>query len=106
MTGSTLWWKNRRRAGAAQKSFKGFRRKETKQLEPKRFTTEQVLLAHRMGVRGSNRANAGANKSEVSNGLWHGDDNDTRLLNVIPDAGREYGRTRTADTQGMARLCT
>ena len=77
-------------------------RKETERLEREGFKPQPLLLAHRMGVRESDvremQERMGQSEVSLDQPTGSGDDNDTRLLDVIPDAGNNP-ETETADRE-------
>jgi RNA polymerase sigma-32 factor len=77
-------------------------RKETERLEREGFKPQPLLLAHRMGVRESDvremQERMGQSEVSLDQPTGSGDDNDTRLLDVIPDAGHNP-ETETADRE-------
>ncbi|MGA9724486.1 MAG: RNA polymerase factor sigma-32 [Candidatus Binatus sp.] len=77
-------------------------RKETERLEREGFKPQPLLLAHRMGVRESDvremQERMGQSEVSLDQPTGAGDDNDTRLLDVIPDAGHNP-ETETADRE-------
>jgi RNA polymerase sigma-32 factor len=77
-------------------------RKETERLERDGFKPQPLLLAHRMGVRESDvremQERMGQSEVSLDQPTGAGDDNDTRLLDVIPDAGHNP-ETETADRE-------
>src|SRR5579862_2740740 len=75
-------------------------RKETERLEREGFKPQPLLLAHRMGVRESDvrEMQERMGQSEVSLDQPTGASDDTRLLDVIPDAGHNP-ETETADRE-------
>ena len=75
-------------------------RKETERLEREGFTPQPLLLAHRMGVRESDvrEMQERMGQSELSLDQPAGASDDTRLLDVIPDAGHNP-ETETADRE-------
>lgn len=77
-------------------------RKETERLEREGFKPQPLLLAHRMGVRESDvremQERMGQSEVSLDQPTGGGDDNDTRLLDVIPDAGHNP-ETETADRE-------
>jgi RNA polymerase sigma-32 factor len=77
-------------------------RKETERLEREGFTPQPLLLAHRMGVRESDvremQERMGQSEVSLDQPTGAGDDSDTRLLDVIPDAGHNP-ETETADRE-------
>jgi RNA polymerase sigma-32 factor len=77
-------------------------RKETERLERDGFKPQPLLLAHRMGVRESDvremQERMGQSEVSLDQPAGAGDDNDTRLLDVIPDAGHNP-ETETADRE-------
>ncbi len=77
-------------------------RKETERLEREGFKPQPLLLAHRMGVRESDvremQERMGQSEVSLDQPTSAGDDNDTRLLDVIPDAGHNP-ETETADRE-------
>ena len=75
-------------------------RKETERLEREGFKPQPLLLAHRMGVRESDvrEMQERMGQSEVSLDQPAGTGDDTRLLDVIPDAGHNP-ETETADRE-------
>jgi len=78
-------------------------RKETERLEREGFKPQPLLLAHRMGVRESDvrEMQERMGQSEVSLDQPTGASDDTRLLDVIPDAGHNP-ETETADREWRA----
>jgi RNA polymerase sigma-32 factor len=77
-------------------------RKETERLEREGFKPQPLLLAHRMGVRESDvremQERMGQSEVSLDQPTSAGDDSDTRLLDVIPDAGHNP-ETETADRE-------
>src|ERR1700722_1245801 len=75
-------------------------RKETERLEREGFKPQPLLLAHRMGVRESEgrEMQERMGPSEVSLDQPAGASEETRLLDVIPDAGHNP-ETETADRE-------
>jgi len=77
-------------------------RKETERLEREGFKPQPLLLAHRMGVRESDvremQERMGQSEVSLDQPTGGGEDNDTRLLDVIPDAGHNP-ETETADRE-------
>jgi RNA polymerase sigma-32 factor len=75
-------------------------RKETERLEREGFTPQPLLLAHRMGVRESDvrEMQERMGQSELSLDQPVGASDDTRLLDVIPDAAHNP-ETETADRE-------
>lgn len=75
-------------------------RKETERLEREGFTPQPLLLAHRMGVRESDvrEMQERMGQSELSLDQPAGASDDTRLLDVIPDAAHNP-ETETADRE-------
>jgi RNA polymerase sigma-32 factor len=77
-------------------------RKETERLEREGFKPQPLLLAHRMGVRESDvremQERMGQSEVSLDQPTGSGDDSDTRLLDVIPDAGHNP-ETETADRE-------
>ncbi|MGA6971177.1 MAG: RNA polymerase factor sigma-32 [Candidatus Binatus sp.] len=77
-------------------------RKETERLEREGFKPQPLLLAHRMGVRESDvremQERMGQSEVSLDQPTGAGEDNDTRLLDVIPDAGHNP-ETETADRE-------
>jgi RNA polymerase sigma-32 factor len=77
-------------------------RKETERLEREGFKPQPLLLAHRMGVRESDvremQERMGQSEVSLDQPVGAGDDNDTRLLDVIPDAGHNP-EIETADRE-------
>jgi RNA polymerase sigma-32 factor len=77
-------------------------RKETERLEREGFKPQPLLLAHRMGVRESDvremQERMGQSEVSLDQPTGSGDDNDTRLLDVIPDAGHNP-ETEAADRE-------
>jgi RNA polymerase sigma-32 factor len=77
-------------------------RKETERLEREGFKPQPLLLAHRMGVRESDvremQERMGQSEVSLDAPTGGGEDNDTRLLDVIPDAGNNP-ETETADRE-------
>jgi RNA polymerase sigma-32 factor len=77
-------------------------RKETERLEREGFKPQPLLLAHRMGVRESDvremQERMGQSEVSLDQPTGAGDDNDTRLLDVIPDAAHNP-ETETADRE-------
>jgi len=77
-------------------------RKETERLEREGFKPQPLLLAHRMGVRESDvremQERMGQSEVSLDQPTGAGDDNDTRLLDVIPDSGHNP-ETETADRE-------
>ena len=75
-------------------------RKETERLEREGFKPQPLLLAHRMGVKESEvrEMQERMGQSEVSLGQPAGASEETRLLDVIPDAGHNP-ETETADRE-------
>ncbi len=77
-------------------------RKETERLEREGFKPQPLLLAHRMGVRESDvremQERMGQSEVSLDQPTGAGDDHDTRLLDVIPDAGHNP-ETETADRE-------
>ncbi|HZC46958.1 MAG TPA: RNA polymerase factor sigma-32 [Candidatus Acidoferrum sp.] len=77
-------------------------RKETERLEREGFKPQPLLLAHRMGVRESDvremQERMGQSEVSLDQPTSAGDDNDTRLLDVIPDSGHNP-ETETADRE-------
>jgi RNA polymerase sigma-32 factor len=77
-------------------------RKETERLEREGFKPQPLLLAHRMGVRESDvremQERMGQSEVSLDQPTGSGDDNDTRLLDVIPDTGHNP-ETETADRE-------
>ena len=77
-------------------------RKETERLEREGFKPQPLLLAHRMGVRESDvremQERMGQSEVSLDQPTGSGDDNDTRLLDVIPDAGNNP-ETEAADRE-------
>jgi RNA polymerase sigma-32 factor len=77
-------------------------RKETERLEREGFKPQPLLLAHRMGVRESDvremQERMGQSEVSLDQPTGSGDDNDTRLLDVIPDSGNNP-ETETADRE-------
>src|SRR5208283_512433 len=75
-------------------------RKETERLEREGFTPQPLLLAHRMGVRESDvrEMQERMAQSELSLDQPVGASDDTRLLDVIPDAAHNP-ETETADRE-------
>jgi RNA polymerase sigma-32 factor len=75
-------------------------RKETERLEREGFKPQPLLLAHRMGVKESEvrEMQERMGQSEVSLDQPAGSSEETRLLDVIPDAGHNP-ETETADRE-------
>ena len=77
-------------------------RKETDRLEREGFKPQPQLIAHRMGVRESDvremQERMGQSEVSLDQPTGGGEDNDTRLLDVIPDAGHNP-ETETADRE-------
>lgn len=77
-------------------------RKETERLEREGFKPQPLLLAHRMGVRESDvremQERMGQSEVSLDQPTGAGEDSDTRLLDVIPDAGHNP-ETETADRE-------
>jgi RNA polymerase sigma-32 factor len=77
-------------------------RKETERLEREGFKPQPLLLAHRMGVRESDvremQERMGQSEVSLDQPTGGGEDNDTRLLDVIPDSGHNP-ETETADRE-------
>jgi RNA polymerase sigma-32 factor len=77
-------------------------RKETERLEREGFKPQPLLLAHRLGVRESDvremQERMGQSEVSLDQPTGAGNDNDTRLLDVIPDAGHNP-ETETADRE-------
>ena len=77
-------------------------RKETERLEREGFKPQPLLLAHRMGVRESDvremQERMGQSEVSLDQPTGSSDDSDTRLLDVIPDAGHNP-ETETADRE-------
>jgi RNA polymerase sigma-32 factor len=77
-------------------------RKETERLEREGFKPQPLLLAHRMGVRESDvremQERMGQSEVSLDQPTGSGEDNDTRLLDVIPDAGHNP-ETEAADRE-------
>jgi RNA polymerase sigma-32 factor len=77
-------------------------RKETERLEREGFKPQPLLLAHRMGVRESDvremQERMGQSEVSLDQPTGGGEDSDTRLLDVIPDAGHNP-ETETADRE-------
>jgi RNA polymerase sigma-32 factor len=77
-------------------------RKETERLEREGFKPQPLLLAHRMGVRESDvremQERMGQSEVSLDAPTGGGEDNDTRLLDVIPDAGNNP-EVETADRE-------
>ena len=77
-------------------------RKETERLEREGFKPQPLLLAHRMGVRESDvremQERMGQSEVSLDQPTGAGEDNDTRLLDVIPDSGHNP-ETETADRE-------
>ena len=77
-------------------------RKETERLEREGFKPQPLLLAHRMGVRESDvremQERMGQSEVSLDQPTGGGDDNDTRLLDVIPDSAHNP-ETETADRE-------
>ncbi len=77
-------------------------RKETERLEREGFKPQPLLLAHRMGVRESDvremQERMGQSEVSLDQPTGGGEDNDTRLLDVIPDSGYNP-ETETADRE-------
>jgi RNA polymerase sigma-32 factor len=75
-------------------------RKETERLEREGFKPQPLLLAHRMGVKESEvrEMQERMGQSEVSLDQPAGASEETRLLDVIPDAGHNP-ETETADRE-------
>ncbi len=77
-------------------------RKETERLEREGFKPQPLLLAHRMGVRESDvremQERMGQSEVSLDQPAGAGNDNDTRLLDVIPDAGHDP-ETETANRE-------
>jgi RNA polymerase sigma-32 factor len=77
-------------------------RKETERLEREGFKPQPLLLAHRMGVRESDvremQERMGQSEVSLDQPTGGGEDNDTRLLDVIPDAGHNP-ETEAADRE-------
>lgn len=75
-------------------------RKETERLEREGFKPQPLLLAHRMGVRESDvrEMQERMGQSELSLDQPTGANEDTRLLDVIPDAGHNP-ESETADRE-------
>ena len=77
-------------------------RKETERLEREGFKPQPLLLAHRMGVRESDvremQERMGQSEVSLDQPTGSSEDSDTRLLDVIPDAGHNP-ETETADRE-------
>ena len=77
-------------------------RKETERLEREGFKPQPLLLAHRMGVRESDvremQERMGQSEVSLDQPTGGSEDSDTRLLDVIPDAGHNP-ETETADRE-------
>jgi RNA polymerase sigma-32 factor len=77
-------------------------RKETERLEREGFKPQPLLLAHRMGVRESDvremQERMGQSEVSLDQPTGGGEDSDTRLLDVIPDAAHNP-ETETADRE-------
>jgi len=77
-------------------------RKETERLEREGFKPQPLLLAHRMGVRESDvremQERMGQSEVSLDQPAGAGNENDTRLLDVIPDAGHNP-ETETAERE-------
>ncbi len=77
-------------------------RKETERLEREGFKPQPLLLAHRMGVRESDvremQERMGQSEVSLDQPAGASNDSDTRLLDVIPDAGHNP-ETETADRE-------
>jgi RNA polymerase sigma-32 factor len=77
-------------------------RKETERLEREGFKPQPLLLAHRMGVRESDvremQERMGQSEVSLDQPTGGGEDSDTRLLDVIPDAAHNP-ESETADRE-------